>query len=216
MNFRIVIILSAALVLSACSGMAFAAPNPSSARTLLPPTETATITPSPSLTPTFTQTTIPTPTWVSQGPNRVQVPILLYHHILVAPPGSAFCVPVDPRCVSPQRFDDELKLLHNWGYTSITTSMLVAAILQGGLLPPRPIIISFDDGNEDNYTNAFPSMKKYGFTGVLYIVGGYIDQPNYLTTAQIKEMAAAGWEVGSHSMTHHNLTVMDDGQEHFE
>ncbi len=218
MNHRISIIVLMTALLAGCSGMVFDAPTATATQTAspLPPTETATVTPTPSITPTFTETPIPTPTWISQGPDRVQVPILLYHHILVSPPGSSFCVPVDPFCLPPDKLDDQLKLLHDWGYTTITTTMLVQAITQGALLPPHPIILTFDDSNEDNYTNAFPIMKKYGFTGVLYVVGTYIDHPNYLTTDQIKEMATAGWEVGSHSMTHQNLTIMTDDQLRYE
>jgi peptidoglycan/xylan/chitin deacetylase (PgdA/CDA1 family) len=198
MNRQSIIILIAGPLLTGCSGMAFAAPNPTATETVLPPAETATVASTPTITPTLTQTSIPTPTWVVQGPDKVLVPILLYHHIGVSPIGSDYYVP-------PDRFEAELKLLHDWGYTAITTTMLVQAITKGASLPPRPVIITFDDGNEDNYTNAFPSMKKYGFTGVLYIVYYYMDQPNYLSTSQIKEMAAAGWEVGSHTLTHQAL-----------
>ncbi len=65
--------------------------------------------------------------------------------------------PIDSRYyVPPDKFDDEMKLLHDWGYTTITTSMLVQAITKGALLPPRPIIITFDDSWASQYTNAFP------------------------------------------------------------
>jgi peptidoglycan/xylan/chitin deacetylase (PgdA/CDA1 family) len=133
------------------------------------------------------------------------VPILLYHHVAVSPVNSRYYV-------RPDRFEDQLKLLHNWEYSPITTSRLVETITRGSLLPPRPILITFDDGNEDNYTTAFPIMQKYGFTGVLYIVADYVDTPGYMTAAQIKEMAAAGWEVGSHSLTHRDLTQNPDAQ----
>ncbi|MGZ6347295.1 MAG: polysaccharide deacetylase family protein [Anaerolineales bacterium] len=126
------------------------------------------------------------------------MPILLYHHIAVSPIDSRYYV-------TPDSFESELRLLKNWGYTSITTSMLMQAIMNGAALPPHPIILSFDDGNEDNYTNAFPIMQKYGFTGVLYIVYDYMNNPGYMTADQIKEMAATGWEVGSHTLTHPNL-----------
>ena len=184
--------------------MAFAASVPTATQTatLLPPTETATVTPTPTITPTFTASPTPTVTWVAQGPNAVKVPILMYHHVGISPVGSIFYVP-------PDKFEDEIRLLHNWGYTPITTTMLVDAIKNGASLPPRPVIITFDDANEDNYTNAFPIMKKYGFTGVLYLPYDYIGTPNYLTVDQVKEMAAAGWEVGSHSLTHPILTDLD-------
>lgn len=203
-----VLLLTAALLLTGCNALLSIAPTGTPTATVVPPTATTT----PSLTPTVTATPLPsatpTPTWVVQGPDAVKVPILLYHHIAVSPIDSRYYV-------RPDMFDAQLKLLHDWGYTTITTSMLVQAITQGASLPPHPILLTFDDGNEDNYTAAFPIMQKYGFTGVLYIVVEYMNQPSYLTTSQIKEMAAAGWEIGSHSETHHSLLVGED-QQRFE
>jgi peptidoglycan/xylan/chitin deacetylase (PgdA/CDA1 family) len=139
----------------------------------------------------------------------VTVPILLYHHVSVSPINSQYYVP-------PEKFDAQLKLLKDWEYTSISIEMLLNAINEGADLPARPIIISFDDGNLDNYTNAFPIMKKYGFTGAAYIVGRYVGANNYLNADQIKEMAAAGWEVGSHSMSHVDLTVLEPQTQRYE
>ena len=202
----LIIALATSMTAAGCIGLVPIVPAPSPTPTTDPPTPTATIAP-PSLTPTITPTNTPlptaTPTWVVQGPDAVKVPILLYHHIAISPVGSRYYVP-------PDRFEAQLKLLHDWGYKTITTSALVDAITQGASLPPRPLLITFDDGNEDNYTNAFPIMQKYGFTGVLYIVVEFMNQPKYLTTSQIQEMAAAGWEVGSHSETHRDLTISED------
>ncbi len=201
MNSRILVTLTA-ILLAGCN--ALVPPTPTATPTSVPPTKTPSVTPSPTVTATATQASTPTPlpsatpTWVTQGPGEVKVPILLYHHIAVSPVGSRYYV-------TPDTFGAELKLLHDWGYTTISTSELVQAITQGSSLPPRPMLLTFDDGNEDNYTNAFPIMKKYGFTGVLYIVVQYMNTPNYMTTDQIKEMADAGWEVGSHSETHRDL-----------
>ncbi len=200
MNLRTALIAAAAVILTAagCGSLAPATPTSLPTATAAPPTATPTASPLPTITPTPSPSATPTPTWVVQGPNAVKVPILLYHHIAVSPVGSRYYVP-------PDKFESELKVLHAWGYTTITTSQLVKAITQGASLPPRPMLITFDDGNEDNYTTAFPLMEKYGFTGVLYIVVQYMNQPNYMTVDQIKEMAAAGWEVGSHSETHRDL-----------
>ncbi len=213
MKLRIFIfLLLTSALLTGCGGLAFAAPAPTSTETatlLPPPTETATVTPTLTITPTFTATPLPTATWVAQGPDHVQVPILMYHHITAVPIGNACVLKPDDLCVPPDRFDAQLKLLHDWGYTTITTSMLVQAITKGASLPPHPVIITFDDANEDNYTNAFPIMKKYGFSGVLYLPYNYIGAPSYLTIDQVKEMAAAGWEVGSHSLTHTDPLMWD-------
>jgi peptidoglycan/xylan/chitin deacetylase (PgdA/CDA1 family) len=94
--------------------------------------------------------------------------------------------------------------------------MLLEAVAEGTELPPRPVLITFDDGHLDNYTTAFPTMQKYGFTGILYIVGSYVGADNYMNADQIKEMAAAGWEVGSHSMTHTDLTLLEPQQQRYE
>lgn len=144
-----------------------------------------------------------------QGSDTISVPILLYHHIDVSPFNSQYYV-------SPHKFEEQIKLLRDWEYTTITTEMLVKAITESSALPPRPILITFDDGNVDNYTAAFPIMQKYGFTGVLYIVGIYMGADKYLDADQIKEMANAGWEVGSHSMTHMDLTTLEAQNQRYE
>jgi peptidoglycan/xylan/chitin deacetylase (PgdA/CDA1 family) len=188
-------------LLSACSGTA----RPNSISTKAP-------TPFPAIkystaiwtaTPTATSipSPIPTATWVVQGPGNLTVPILLYHHIGTSPINSRYYVP-------PETFEQEIKVLYDWGFTTIPIEMLVEAITKGGKLPPHPILITFDDGHVDNYTNAFPIMKKYGFTGVLYIVYNFLGKEGYLNREQILEMYNAGWEVGSHTLNHYDLTKL--------
>lgn len=190
--------------------------NPASATPApIPPlTPTATplprlprFTPTPRPLPLWTETPSPSPTpaWTLQGPGEVTVPILLYHHIESSDFPSRYRVP-------PEKFEQQLQLLREWGYTTITTELLVQAITTGAELPPRPIIITFDDGDVDVYENAFPLMEKYGFKGVFYLVGHYIGQPDYITVEQVQEMAAAGWEIGSHSLNHLDLTKNRDQQ----
>jgi peptidoglycan/xylan/chitin deacetylase (PgdA/CDA1 family) len=139
----------------------------------------------------------------------VYVPIILYHRIDTSPINSQYYVP-------PAKFDEEMKLLHDWGYQTITTELLIKAITEGADLPPRPLLITFDDGHLNNYTTAFPIMQKYGFTGVLYIVANYLGADQYMNADQIKEMAAAGWEVGSHSISHSDLTSLEPYRQRYE
>jgi peptidoglycan/xylan/chitin deacetylase (PgdA/CDA1 family) len=210
---RFVFIVSLGLILFAAgcgnvdlSFLATKTPTP----TLTPTptsTATATVTPSPTITPTFTPSPIPTATWVVQGPTLVRIPIILYHRIAVSPINSDYYVP-------PEHFAEQMKLLHDWGYATITTQMLVMAIQEGIALPPRPILITFDDGTRSIYDSAFPVMQKYGFTGVAYIVNNYMDSQDqiYMRPEQVKELAAAGWEVGSHSLSHIDLTHFPERQ----
>lgn len=197
------------ILLFACNGISTLKPIPTPTFTLLPPTETATHLPTLAPPATFTASPIPTATWVYQGPDSVVVPILLYHRIDVSPYNSRYYV-------SPDKFEEEMKLLRDWGYETITLDMLTQAIHEGAELPPRPILITFDDGHLNNYTTAFPIMQKYGFTGVLYIVGSYMGADEFMNADQIKEMAAAGWEVGSHGMRHLDLTTLDRAEQQYE
>ena len=149
------------------------------------------------------------PILIFQGPGKLLVPILLYHRIDVSSTESQFYV-------SPEKFEEQMKLLHDWGYTTITTELLVQAINEGVELPQRPIILTFDDGHLNNYTVAYPIMKQYGFSGILYIVGEYMGVPDYINATQLREMAQDGWEVGSHSMNHLDLTALDREQQQYE
>jgi peptidoglycan/xylan/chitin deacetylase (PgdA/CDA1 family) len=185
-------------------------PSPTEPATLqptFPPTETLTPHPSETPFPTFTptQTDTPIPQWFLHGPGELAVPILLYHHVGVSPSHS-------PYYISPYDFEQQMYLLHEWGYQTISVGLLVRAIREGAELPPKPIILTFDDGSETVFTTAFPVMQKYGFTGTVYIVFNYVGIPNYMDEEHIRELYASGWEVGSHSLSHADLTERADRQ----
>ena len=128
----------------------------------------------------------------------MEIPILLYHHVHPDPPSLDYWIDVE-------NFEDQMQILSDLGYHTVTPTQLRQAILQGLQLPQKPVIITFDDGNEDNYEYAFPIMQKFGFIGVAYIVANRIGADGFLSAEQLKEIAAAGWEIGSHSMTHTDL-----------
>ncbi len=174
----------------------------SSPTAVVAPTVTSTPSSTPTSTPPSTVTSTPTPAWVAQGPDRVVVPILLYHRLGISPTDNPYYMP-------PKKFEAQMKLLHDWEYTVIPVELLVKAIQEGAELPPRPVIITFDDGDISVYTTAFPIMQKYGLTGVTYIVGNYMGTEGYMSPAQLKELVAAGWEMGSHSRSHRDLTKLD-------
>lgn len=161
----------------------------------------STSTPTQTFTPTPTNTPLPspTPTWALVPAGKVVAPILLYHHISKDSQSRYY--------VSPDNFRSEMESLRNWGYTTITPTFLVNVLINGGQLPSRPIIISFDDGNLDVYQNAFPVMKELGYVGAVYIVANRLESDNFLHADQLKELVAAGWEVGSHGMSHVDLTM---------
>ena len=175
----------------------------------LSPAVMATVSPTLTLIPTeiliFTPTLTPVPQWVMQGPGDVIIPILLYHHIGIPQSES-------PYYISPFDFERQMYLLHEWGYQTISVELLIRAIKQGAELPPKPIILTFDDGGEGTFTNALPIMQKYDFTGTAYIVYKYVGIGGYMNVDQIRSLYASKWEIGSHSISHVDLTLRADRQ----
>jgi len=195
--------LALLILLAACAVPPSAAPTPTAAVALTAtslPSPTPTFTPSPSPLPSLTPTLAPTstPVWQTQGPGKVTCVILLYHRIETPPFPNEYYV-------TPEDFRAQMQALKDWNYTPIPISLLVQAINQGAPLPPRPIVISFDDGDISVYNAAFPIMQEFGFVGINYIVSNRLSTAGYMNPEQLAELAAAGWEVGSHSINHANL-----------
>lgn len=138
-----------------------------------------------------------------QGPGEVFVPILLYHHILNHEAENIYTVTVTD-------FRKQMNYLIENGFTSITTKELVNAILEGGNLPQKPVIITFDDGNENIYLHAFPIMEELGLTGTLYLISNRLTASGFLSVDKLNEMIIKGWEVGSHGNTHVDLVAQPD------
>ena len=186
--------------------------TPSPPATLTPiifPTHTPTLPSTETELPTFTfePSLTPTPHWVFQGPGEIIIPILLYHHI-------GYSLEAENEYyVSPETFDQQMNLLYQWGYRTISVELLLRAITQGAELPPKPIILTFDDGSKTTYTTTLPIMQRYGFTGTAYIVYYYVGITNYMNAEEIRALHAAGWEIGSHSLSHVDLTTRPDRQE---
>ena len=105
-----------------------------------------------------------------------------------------------------------MNLLYQWGYKTISVELLARAIEQGAELPPRPIILTFDDGSETTYSTAMPIMQRYGFTGTSYLVYYYVGITNHMDVDQIRALHATGWEIGSHGLSHVDLTTRPDRQ----
>jgi len=129
----------------------------------------------------------------------------MYHHISV-PSRGADTVRRD-LSVSPENFEAQLRYLKQAGYQSITMQDLVYHLTLGWPLPEKPVLLTFDDGYRDVYTQAFPLLQKYGFLATVFLVTAPIDQenPDYLSWDQVTEMSRAGIEFGAHTYTHPDL-----------
>lgn len=136
------------------------------------------------------------------------IPILMYHRVLPKhAPTSSHGI-----WVTTDQFEHQLISLRQRGFSGITFSDLMQVGRGEGKLPQRPVMLTFDDGYEDNYHHAFPLLQKYGFSAVIYAVTHPTrrknfwdaDQPqvNLLTRKQMQEMAQWGIEFGSHTLSH--------------
>lgn len=130
------------------------------------------------------------------------IPILMYHSIAYEK-NNILRVPKD-------KFDAEMKWLYDNGYKTITLDDVYNGVESGKGVPEKSVVITFDDGYVDNYQNAFPVLKKYGFTGTTFMITKSIDDPvnGYLSGEQLKEMDADCLKVESHTVTHGYLSEM--------
>ena len=135
------------------------------------------------------------------------VPVLMYHHVRPISKISS-TVRLPGLYVDSVMFDKHMAALKDWGWKPITTRELTTAMKAGEAVPPRSIIITFDDGRGDNYDYAYPILEKYGFRGVFYIVGDRVGDSGSMTAAELKEMAADGHEIANHTWTHPDLRTL--------
>lgn len=132
------------------------------------------------------------------------VRILNYHHVEKA----GFWESASG--VSFKAFAEQMKYLYQNGYTSIYPE----DILKEAALPEKPIVITFDDGYEDNYQFALPVLKKFGLVAVVFLITDFVDgvyqSARMLTWSQVKEMKECGIRFGSHTKTHRVLTQLTE------
>lgn len=140
---------------------------------------------------------------------RIRVPILMYHYVS-EPPEDADEYRID-LSITPEMFRAHMDALYTGEYTPISLYYLDTALLTGVPVPDNPVVLTFDDGYVDHYTNVFPVLEQYGFTGTFFVITGTADSedPAYLSWAQVRQMADAGMDMESHTKTHPDLRGRD-------
>lgn len=102
-------------------------------------------------------------------------------------------------------FEKQMDYLAAHNYSVISLSELLEG-LRAGQLPPKPIVITIDDGFKSTYTLAYPVLKKYNFPATLFIYTNFIEKNSYsLAWEEIREMTRHNIEIGSHTLSHCNL-----------
>jgi peptidoglycan/xylan/chitin deacetylase (PgdA/CDA1 family) len=136
------------------------------------------------------------------------VPILTYHSVAAGSPRR-----MRRYCVHPRRFEDQARHIREAGYCTLTVSDLVR-MRAAGALPPKSVVLTFDDGFADFHEAVLPILTQHGLTATLYVVAGHIggtsgwldDEESrslpMLTWSQLREIAKTGIEIGAHTMSH--------------
>lgn len=170
--------------------------SPLSSQSSLPLLPSPSPTPSPSPKPTIF---VP----VHSG-KQAHIPILLYHYIGNNPNPNDSAR--DNLSVAPDQFDEQMGYLAQNGYNPITLDTMVAGLRGVATLPPKPVVITFDDGYVDLYHNAFKILRKYNFRAVAFIPTGLVGTAYYASWDMLFEMQASGLlSFQSHSVSHANL-----------
>lgn len=140
--------------------------------------------------------------------SRKEVPVLCYHQIRDWKASDSKRAHDD--IIPPANFKQHIKMLADSGYHTILPDQLYDYLNYGTKLPEKPIIISFDDTDLDQFTVAAPELKKYGFKGVFFIMTVSIGRPRYMSKAQIKTLSNEGHVIASHTWNHKNFTEFTD------
>lgn len=129
------------------------------------------------------------------------VPVLNYHQVNDEK-HSALTLHVD-------QFREQMEYLHNQGYNTITLTQLYDYLENGTELPNKPIVITFDDGYVDNYKNVLPILKEYNMKATLFMISDAANTPGFVSTEQMHQMEAGGFDIQGHTNHHKILTKID-------
>jgi peptidoglycan/xylan/chitin deacetylase (PgdA/CDA1 family) len=132
------------------------------------------------------------------------VPVLLYHHVRVPPPGSG---PAEAALtVLPDAFAEQIALLRTAGWTAVSLAEVMAA-RSGGPLPAHPVVITFDDGYVDYATEAVPVLRAAGYTSTVYVISGMVGAPDHMDVGLLQSVAHRGAVIGAHTVHHVNMAA---------
>ena len=145
----------------------------------------------------------------------VQIPILMYHAVHVMDPSEASNANL---IVAPDNFEAQIKAMVDAGYYFLTPEEAYKAFTENALPAKKVVWLTFDDGNEDFYTIAYPILKKYKAKATNNIITGFVKKGNAgtLTVKQMKEMMAHGMSFQSHTVNHPDLSATDKATQKVE
>ena len=146
----------------------------------------------------------PKPVRRPRGPHHAPVPILMYH-VLANPLPNA---PYPQLYVRPADFAAQVRWLAAHGYHAVSLRRVYDFWRGRRVLPPKPIVLSFDDGYHTDFTVALPVLRARHWAGVLNLEVRNLEPVWGTRPGMVKKMIAAGWEIDAHTLTHPDLTTV--------
>jgi peptidoglycan/xylan/chitin deacetylase (PgdA/CDA1 family) len=140
------------------------------------------------------------------------LPVLMYHHVHPSRK--------DALTVTVPQFEEQLQFLASAGYQPITCRDVIEHLQRGAKLPPRPVLLTFDDGYVNNLEYAYPLLARYGFKATIFLAVGLLGQTNrwdegdepLLSAGQLSMLDPGVIELGLHSYLHENYQQMSAEQ----
>ncbi|MEQ1932554.1 MAG: polysaccharide deacetylase family protein [Fimbriimonadaceae bacterium] len=138
------------------------------------------------------------------------VPVLMYHRICDLTAAEAGSPLTRDLTVSPADFEAQVTYLTENGFSILSVYDVQKALLAEGELPRKAVVITMDDGYRDNFEQAFPILKRHGVSATVFVVTSVVGDSKHLSWPQINELGAAAWSFGSHSVSHPDLTSLNE------
>lgn len=135
---------------------------------------------------------------------RGYVPILCYHRIREWEDDDD--EETRPYIIPPTIFARHLRYLRDEGYTSISAKQVHEYYAFGVPLPPKPVMLSFDDSYGNQFTTAVPILKNYGFRATFFLATYFLDHPFFMTSQQIVQLDREGFDIQLHTWSHEDVT----------
>ncbi len=129
--------------------------------------------------------------------SKKEVPVLCYHNIRNRN---------ETYSVSPSVFAAQMKILSDSGYKTILPDELYEYLVHGASLPQKPVMITFDDTDKDQFSIGATEMNKYGFKGVFFIMTISINRPGYMSEEELNQLSDSGHAIEAHTWDHHRVT----------
>jgi peptidoglycan/xylan/chitin deacetylase (PgdA/CDA1 family) len=143
-----------------------------------------------------------------------RVPILMYHSVSDGRKEKKH--PYFQTVTTPAAFARQMRFLHENGYSVVNLGEAVARLEKPGWPSTRPVVITFDDGFRDFYTNAFPVLSSHGFSATMFLPTAHVgetrrsfNESECMTWSEVRELQKAGIQFGSHTVTHPQLKNLD-------